>query len=240
MSGPLRSLPPLPPRYRFGAIAGGLFGFVISLAVSILFAVGLLETRERFELERFDLHWDAEAAELRLQGQLRGSDLVADLVLTEAIPARLYQEPYPVIYRMAGEEGYWSLARLDGAAGLAVVVVLGGFFFLMTRAIRWGLQPHVNRRRVARAPRQLDAWLIGVLPGRAGRSGSDATTWMFQVMIDGALWRFDYYCHAGSRQLKTASGTRPVKPGDRFRFYCHASDPTIYFLPAELEAIETQ
>ena len=240
MSGPGLLLPPLPPRYRFGAIAGGLFGFAITLAVSFLFGFGLLETRESFELERFDLHWDAEAAELRLQGQLRGSDMAVDLVLTQAIPARLYQEPYPAIYRMAGEDGYWSLVRLHGAVNLAAVLVLGGFFFLMIRTIRWGLQPHLNRRRVARAPRQLEAHLIGVHRGRAGRSGFGATRLMFQVMIDGVLWRFDYPCHACSRQLSTASGLRPLKPGDRFRFYCHVDDPTVYFLPSELEAMEAQ
>ncbi|MGY6587999.1 MAG: hypothetical protein ACXIUB_06870 [Wenzhouxiangella sp.] len=239
MTGPDLSLPPLPPRYRFKSIIGGLFGLAITLAVSILFGLSMLETQERFELQHFDLHWDAEATELRLQGQLRGSDLPVDLVLTQAIPARLYQEPYPAIYRMAGEDGYWSLVRLHGAAKLAAFLVLGGFFFLMIRAIHWGLQPHLHRRRVTQAPRQLEAHLIGVHNGRAGRPGFGATKLMFQVMIDGVLWRFDYPCHACSRQLNTASGPRPLQSGDRFRFYCQANDPNIYFLPAELEAVET-
>ncbi len=239
MTRPDLSLPPLPPRYRFKSIVGGLFGLAITSAVSILFGLSLLETQERFELQYFDLHWDAETAELRLQGQLRGSDLPVDLVITQAIPARLYEEPHPVIYRVGGEDGYWTLDRLSGAVKLAAFLVLGGFFFLMIRTIRWGLQPHLHRRRVARAPRQLEGRLIGVHHGRAGRTGFGATTLMFQAMIDGVLWRFDYPCHACSRQLNTASGSRPLQSGDRFRFYCQANDPSVYFLPAELEAVNT-
>lgn len=231
-------VPPLPPRYRFRSLLGGVLGLIITLAVAGVFVLSLLETREAFELEDFELSWDATNSELRLLGQLRDTHLTVDQVLVQPVPARLYAETHPVIYRMGGEQGYWSFERLPWSVQVFAGLVLLGFTGLMLATLRFALQPHRHRRRVARAPRVLEAQWLGHTGRSDGHARRGSNRLMFQVMVDGVLWRFDYRCVEGQRLIRTADATRPPEPGDRFRFYCLADDPRVYFLPAELEGIE--
>lgn len=225
-------LPPVPSAYRRSSLIGGLVATVIVLIWSGLMVPALLAERVPHTLAGFELNWQPETAELLLEGDLLDSPERVSIVLQQSLPAHFFQQAHPLVFYVEGLD-YWETESVPAWLAPVVLLAIGFFAFVAGSALYYWAIPRWNLRRVRQAPRRVEALMIATLAGSARRAGSPVQRVIFQALIDGVVWRYEYRT-ATLPTIVTADGPRPPQPGDRFAIYCLAHDPRVYVVPQTL------
>lgn len=235
MSMETASLPRLPPGYRRTTLLGGLM-FIIFPTLLAAFALSdLLSERVPHALKDFELAWNAERAELQLQGRLLDRMETVELVLDRSLPERFYTEANPMIFQVSGSER-WELDP-PGPWFLPLVLAFWAVFvFLGVWSIDYWRRPRRVLRHIEKHGQLKRGRLITQIAGSSKNGRAVENTLVFQAEINGVIWRYESRSEVW-RSFVDGNGRRDPKPGDEFGFFCCLDDPRIFLLPQALRAL---